>query len=195
MLNTSISPEIIEKARALMQERTKTNGAPSWGLTEIAIAKGDTLAAMYNVDASLVKVALYLAHIVFSKERGSETMKSHTVLSAKEAEEKLLEWGVERSLVTQIKKAIELHHSSADSGDIFCEVVKNAECFKFLTAEGIRIFIADLCGERGISPDEAREYARYKANQKYGYLTLEKMKLEADAAMPEIERMLNSEIG
>jgi glycerophosphoryl diester phosphodiesterase len=188
-----ISSQVIEKARALMLERTKTNGAPAWGLTELAVAKGDELAQAYDVDASLVKVALYLAHIVFSKERNSETMNNHMVFSAREAEIKLLEWGVSVELVEEIKKAIELHHNPIDSGNIYYEVVKNAECFKFLTAEGVRIFMADLKA-RGLSESEIQEYVHYKIKQKYGYLTLDKAKLEAEVALPEIEKVLNSKI-
>jgi len=176
-----------------MRERTEINGAPAWGLTELAIANGIVFARAYGVDPALVQAALYLAHIVFSKERGSEIMNNHMVLSAREAEEKLIEWNVAPELAAKIGRAIELHHSPEDSGDIYYEVVKNAECFKFLTAEGIRIFIADL-KNRGMSEIEIREYARYKTRQKYGYLTLHQARIKADAKIPEIEGILNSEI-
>jgi hypothetical protein len=71
-------------------------------------------------------------------------MKNHTRLSAQKAGEVLTQWGVNSEDVTLIQKAIALHHTVENSGNLFCEVVKNAECFKFLTKEGIEIFIKDL---------------------------------------------------
>ncbi len=189
-----ISEEVIDKARALMQERTRLNGAPSWGLTELAIAQGKELAQEYGVDVSLITTALYLAHVVFSTDRNSEAMKKHMILSAKEAEEKLSEWGVAPDLISKIRKAIELHHTVGDSGDLFCEVMKNAECSKFLTVEGIKIFITDLTWQRDMTPEEAREYARYKMQQKLSYLTLDKVRRAADAQIPAIEALLSEAI-
>ena len=173
-----------------MQERTKVNGAPAWGLTELTVEKGRMLAKEYGVDESLVATASYLAHIVFSKERDSEIMKNHMFLSAKEAEEKLLGWGADTDIAQKVKRAIELHHTPTNTKDLYFEVVKNADCFKFLSIEGMRVFLEDL-KERGMSEDEAQEYAKYKVKQKYGYLTLNKAKEEVDAALAEIEKMLD----
>jgi hypothetical protein len=188
-----ISLEIVEKAQSLMHERTITNGAPAWGLTKLVVTKGKTLAKAHGLDVSRVEVALYLAHIVFSKERDSETMKHHMILSAQEAKEKLSEWGVDSQIAEHICKAIEMHHTPEDSGDAYIEVVKNAECSKFLTTQGIHIFIDDL-KKRGLSADDIRTYAHYKIAQKYGYLTLAEARHEADTEMPLINKIIESEV-
>lgn len=110
-----------------MYQCTKQNLAPAWELTEIAIEYGKIIAPMYNLDTNKVLVALYLAHCVFSNVRNSETIKSHTILSSNQARIWLTEHNVDQTDIDDICEAIRLHHTTEHSGNIFYEVVKNAE--------------------------------------------------------------------
>ncbi len=166
---------LVEEARKYMQECTIKNLAPAWELTEIAIHYWKILAKAYGIDENKVLVALYLAHCVFSNVRNSNTMKSHTILSSQMARVRLQERNVENSDIEDICMSIQLHHNTENSGNIFYEVVKNAESFKFITRKWMLVFIHHL-GERWLSYSEAEEYAIQKLKQKESYLTLDKAK-------------------
>jgi phosphoribosyl 1,2-cyclic phosphodiesterase len=125
--------EIVKQAEEFMRKCTIENKAPAWELTEIAIHYGKLLAQEFKLNTDKLQLALYLAHCVFSNERGSEIMSSHTILSSNKARERLTDKDLYIDDINDICKAIELHHTTQDSGDLFCEVVKNAESFKFLT--------------------------------------------------------------
>jgi hypothetical protein len=164
---------IVQQAKEYMQQCTEKNLAPARELTEIAIKYGKIIAPMYDVNTNKVLIALYLAHCVFSNQRGSEIMKSHTILSADQARIRLSEHHLNQQDIDDICEAIRLHHTIQDSGNIFYEVVKNAEWFKFLTLKGIFVFIHHLW-ERWLTYHEAQEYALHKLEQKESYLTLDK---------------------
>ena len=66
-----------------MRRKTRENGAPAWGLTELAVGMGKKLARQCHADEKLVIASLYLAHIVFHTDRKSHRMKDHPKLSAK----------------------------------------------------------------------------------------------------------------
>lgn len=110
-----MSEDIVKKAKAYVMQCTKKNLAPAWGLTEIAIQYGKTLAPLYHLDTNKVLVALYLAHCVFSNERGSQIMKNHTTLSSEQARVRLTENKVSDNDSNDICEAIKLHHSKEDS--------------------------------------------------------------------------------
>ena len=119
-----------------MRERTLKNGAPAWELTEIAVAKGKELAKKYAVDEELVVAALYLAHIIFSKKIGGRVQKRHEELSARLAEKYLRRWKVNPAKREIIMNAIRAHHEKVPTQSKVAEVMKNAECFKFITGPG-----------------------------------------------------------
>jgi hypothetical protein len=116
-------------------------------------------------------------------------MKNHTVLSSEQAHVRLNSKDISVQDKYDICEAIKLHHTIEDSGNIFYEVVKNAESFKFLTRSGVMVFIHHL-GERGLSYNEAKEYAIQKAQQKESYLTLEKAKILANGFIKEFHSQI-----
>jgi len=67
-------------------------------------------------------------------------------------------------------------------------VVKNAECFKFVTIKGSLIFLHDL-GLRKIPFEEAVEKVIEKMNQKRRLLTLVECKKEAEKNCKEIVKL------
>ena len=170
--------DIVRKSRDLMRQRTLKNKAPAWGLTEIAITKGKILARKYKVDEKLVLTSLYLAHTVFSQKIGDKIRHHHEELSAQYAEVYLKRWGVSEKEREIIRNAIRAHHAKVKTKSKVAEVMKNAECFKFLTLKGALIYLHDL-GTRGMSLEEALEQVKYKARQKLGYVTLKAVRAEA----------------
>lgn len=173
-----------------MRERTLKNGAPAWELTEIAVAKGKELARKYAVNEELVVVALYLAHIVFSKKIGGRVQKRHEELSARLADKYLKSWKVGSVKREIILNAILAHHEKVPPQNKVAEVMKNAECFKFITVPGALILLHDL-GTRHLTFAEAVEQAKYKARQKLGYISLKRLKKEAEKNYRETMRVLD----
>ena len=171
--------DLITKARELAKSQYEKNHAPAWNLTELAVKKGEFLAKKHGAIPELVVIALYLAHVIFDEDRAGDIQTRHCHLGAEFIKPYLSEWGVSSADRAIILNAIEAHHDQVPTESKEAEVMKNAECFKFLTLEGISIFLADL-RRRGMTHDEAAEYALDKMNQKRQLLTLEDCKQEAE---------------
>ena len=170
-----------------MRARTAKNRAPPWPLTELAVKKGKELAARHRADSRLVVAALYLAHTVFDETPRSETQRDHVRLSAAFAEQRLIEWDVPARERAIILNAIRAHHAKEPMQSKEAEVVRNAECFKFLSVDAASAFLDDLA-RRGMSRADAVAYFREKIAQKRALLTFEECMREADANIREIER-------
>jgi hypothetical protein len=181
---------IVAKARALMKNRTLINKAPAWALTEIAIEKGRQLSKLYKVNEDLVLAALYLAHIAFSTKFKGKIQQRHEEFSAKLAEKYLKQWKVSQSEIRIILNAIRAHHGKVPTESKVAEVVKNAECFKFLTVKGELILLHDMA-TRYMPFLEAVAFAKYKAKQKMGYITLKEVKPEAERNYKQILKIFN----
>lgn len=168
-----------------MYRQTKKNNAPAWLLTELAVRKGRALAKKYKVDERLVVVSLYLAHTFFSSVYKGRIQKNHSRLSARFVQPYLQKWDVSARGQKIILNAIEAHHNKVPTESKIAEVMKNAECFKFITVEGALIWLHD-CGRRGYPFHEAVEKVLEKMEQKRKLLTLKDCKKEAEQNRKEI---------
>lgn len=183
--------KLVELSKKLMHRQTKKNGAPPWRLTEIAVAKGKVLSKKYKVDSELVITALYLAHTIFSKIVQDNIQKNHEDLSANFAEKYLKKWKVSPTKRNIILNCIRAHHEKVKTESKIAEVMKNAECFKFITIEGALVYIHHL-GTRNIPFEKAIYLANAKAKQKLSYITLNKVKREAKQSYAETIKMLKN---
>ncbi|MBI2548818.1 hypothetical protein HYW21_05705 [Candidatus Woesearchaeota archaeon] len=136
--------DIVALSRELMYQQTLKNKAPSSLLTELAVAKGKELSKKYDVDERLVLTSLYLAHTVFSQNWKGDIQKNHPQLSSEFVKEYLDEWNVDEGEQKIILNAIEAHHNKVPTHSKIAEVVKNAECFKFVSVEGSLIWFHEL---------------------------------------------------
>lgn len=177
--------DIVKLSRELMQEQTKINKAPAWRLTELAIEKGKELAKKYKEEERLVLTALYLAHTVFSPIWQGEIQQHHPQLSAEFSKEYLDKWGVLKEEQEIILNAIQAHHNHVATKTKIAEIVKNAECFKFVSIEGSLIWLHEL-GLRNVPYEEAKEKVIKKMEQKRALLTLEDCIKEAEVNCKEI---------
>jgi len=186
--------DLVKKSRDLMFKRGKKNNAPAWALTEIAVAKGKQLSGQYRVDEELVLASLYLAHTVFSDKLRNNVQRNHERLSSDFVKKYLNKWGVSNKKQQVIFNAIKAHHDKVPCQTKVAEVVKNAECFKFLTLKGALICLHDF-GRRGLPYDLAVSEVIRKMRQKLSYLSLPEQKREGKRNFKEIMKVLkNSDI-
>ncbi len=182
---------IVQLSKDLMYQQTKINKAPAWRLTELAILKGKELAKKYQVDERLVLTSLYLAHTVFSPIWAGEIQQNHTKLSAEFSKKYLAEWNISEEEQKIILNSIRAHHNEVETETKIAEIVKNAECFKFVTVEGALIYLHEW-GLRQVSYEEAREKVLQKMDQKRKLLTLEECMTEAEKNCAEIRKIFGS---
>jgi len=180
--------DIVNLSKKLMLKQTKKNKAPAWLSTELAIKKGKELSKKYKVDERLVLTSLYLAHTVFSPVWKGSIQKNHPKLSSKFVKKYLDRWEVSKKEQEIILNAIEAHHNQFPAKSKTAEVVKNAECFKFVTIKGALILLHEL-GTRNIPFEEAVDKVIGKMKQKKGLLTLVDCKKEAEKNCDEILRL------
>jgi hypothetical protein len=171
--------DIVQRSRKLMYTQTKKNKAPAWLLTELAVQKGTELAKKYKVDEKLVVTALYLAHTVFSPVWDGEVQQHHPELSAKFVKPYLNKWGISQKEQEIILNSIETHHAKVPGKYKISEVVRNAECFKFVTLKGSLIWLHE-CGLRGYPWKESVDKVLQKMEQKRKLLTLQDCKKIAE---------------
>lgn len=171
--------DLVKLSRELMCKQREKNNSPNGSLTEIAIRKGKELSKKYNVNEDIVLTSLYLSHSIFSPVWKGEVQKNHPKLSAEFVKPYLDEWDVSDEEKKIILNSIRAHHDKEISKTKTAEVVKNSECFKFVTVEGSLIWFHEL-GFRGASLEEAAEKVLEKMEQKRSLLTLSDCKIEAD---------------
>lgn len=174
-----------------MFRQGKKNNAPAWELTEIAVAKGKQLARLYKVDEALVMASLYLAHTIFSDKLRDRIQKNHEKLSSNFVKKYLIKWKVPKGKQDIILNAIEAHHDKVLHKTKVAEVVKNAECFKFLTLKGALVCLHDF-GRRGLPYDLAVSEVIRKMQQKLSYLSLPEQKREGKRNFDMIIKVLNN---
>ncbi len=174
-----------------MLKQTEINKAPAWLLTEIAIKKGKELSAKHNVDERLVLTSLYLAHTVFSPEWKKDIQKNHPKLSSDFVKKYLDEWNVDKNDQEIILNSIEAHHNKVSTKSKVAEVVKNAECFKFVTIEGSLIWLHEL-GIRQIPFAEAVDRVIQKMQEKKNLLTLDDCIQEAEENCNKITELFSN---
>lgn len=182
--------DIVELSRELMYKQTQVNKAPAWRLTELAILKGKQLAKKYKEDERLILTSLYLAHTIFSPIWAGEIQKEHPKLSAEFVKKYLKEWEVSENEKRIILNSIMAHHNHVKTDTKIAEIVKNAECFKFVTIEGSLIWLHEL-GLRQIGYDESRVKVIKKMEQKMQLLTLDDCVEEAEKNCKEIIKLFS----
>ncbi len=182
--------DIVELSRKLMKQQRDINKAPAWRLTELAIKKGEELAKKYEEDERLILTSLYLAHTVFSPIWQGDIQKRHPKLSAEFSKQYLEKWEVTKQEQEIILNAIEAHHNDVEVKTKIAEIVKNAECFKFVTIEGSLIWLHEL-GLRGVPYEESKEKVIKKMQQKRDLLTLENCIKEAEINCKEIIKLFS----
>lgn len=170
--------DIVRLSKELMYRQTQKNKAPAWLLTELAIKKGEELSKKNNVDARLVLTSLYLAHTIFSPIWKGNIQKNHPKLSSEFVKRYLDKWNVDKNDQGVILNAIEAHHGKVSTKSKVAEIVKNAECFKFVSVEGSLIWLHEL-GMRQVSFDDAAVKVIQKMEEKISLLTLRDCKKEA----------------
>ncbi len=181
--------DIVNLSKELMFKQTQKNKVPAWLLTELAIKKGKELSKKYNVDERLVLTSLYLAHTIFSPIWKGDIQKNHPKLSSEFIKKYLDEWGVDKNEQEIILNSIEAHHNKVPAKSKIAEIVKNAECFKFITIEGCLIFLHEL-GLRQVPFEEAIDKVIQKMEQKKSLLTLDDCKKEAEKNCNKILNLL-----
>lgn len=186
-----MNKNIVAKARNLMAQQTKKNGAPAWALTEIAVNYGERLAEKYKVDKNVVLVSLYLAHTIFSTKIKGKVQQSHERLSADFAKKNLRKWKVSEQDIGKVVNSILCHHNKCAPTSLEAEVMKNAEFFKFLTIKGALVLTHDV-GGRGLSFEKSVNFAKYKAAEKLSYVSLPSVRAIARKNYKETIALLSS---
>lgn len=82
------------------------------------------------------------------------------------------------------------HHDNVKTETKIAEIVKNAECFKFVTVEGALIYLHEW-GRRQVDYEEARDKVIKKMEQKRKLLTLDDCIIEAETNCKEIIKLFS----
>jgi len=182
--------DIVEEARELAKEMTNKYGFPGSWSVETARLKALELADKLNADKQIVEVSSYLMDIGLGKAIKENKIPEHVKISSKITKEFLSKFDLSDEFKKKVINCVEAHHGEIEHICIESEIIKNADCFRFVNPEGfLRIFF-DL-GKFGKNIEEAFEWAKKKVEEKYNLVTLDICKEEAEENYKVIKEFLN----
>ena len=181
--------KIVENAKKLMEIQLEKNKAPNIYLIDIAIKKWVELAKIYWENEDIIVISIYLSHTIFNQDWDGAVQKNHQSLSAEFVNDYLDKWGVEKESKKIIMWAIKNHHNTYSNNTIE-EIVRNAECFKFVSLEWALIRFYELWA-RWVEIKEWISKVFYKMKQKQSLLSLKECINEAEIEIKKIEELFN----
>lgn len=146
-------------------------------ILSFSLAKGQELAQIYHASCDIVFIGMCLMDLKLQEAKALGKIKDHVAMAISFAEEFLKDYDLTEIEYEMILDCIRTHHGSFSFSSIEAEVVANADCYIFIHPEGVFRYFS-LLSRRGISLDEQVTQLKYKLEEKYQVLSLDKVKDE-----------------
>jgi hypothetical protein len=182
--------DFIEEARKLSNEYSDKYKRPSFEDTQTAVERGIELAKQLKADERVVIIGCYLMDNGLGEALEKGEVKKHTIISAGIARKFLDKTDLSSSDKDKIINSIIAHHGEVNNSCIESEIVKNADCFKFLDLKRFLMKIYEG-SQYGMSFKETMDFLNKKVEEKYKLISLEACKKEADNNYKLIKEFLN----
>lgn len=173
--------DLFEYSDEYNRNEIKKNNYDIEPMYDISIIHGKRLSSMFNVDKSVVLIALALMDSKLPEAVRKGNIKEHVELShaaAKEILDKVDDITDEKR--TNILKCIEEHHGRNEYYSLESELVANIDCYKFLSIKGIMTYFSIL-GRRHNDLEKELTQLEFKMDEKFEHLSLDIAKEELTA--------------
>jgi len=182
--------QIIEIARKAALEDINKYGSPPLTLFEISNQAGQKIAALLKANSQLVMLGTLLMDFKLGEAFSQNKLSAHVQMSRYAAEALLKSNKLSSDQLDIVLNCIDGHHKTVVWKYLESEVCANADCYRFLTPDGIISFITDL-GKRGMSLQEIKNYCLLKVEEKWGILSLPMCKKELEPNYLLLKKLLS----
>lgn len=184
-----ISKEIIEKTKEFGFAQTKEYKRPAAFGIDLANKKGQELAGALGADKDIILMGTLLMDCKLGLAINENRIKKHIQMSHEAAKEFLSRFPeLNKEIKENILHCVKQHHGVEKFYSIEAEICCNADCYKFISIEGIT-------GHIRYAPDtDLKELVkRYssKADEKWNNLTLDICKKELKPQYKAIKEFLS----
>jgi hypothetical protein len=172
--------ELINKADNFNKEEIRKYNPDMEFLHQLAWNAGMKLAKEYGADEKIVKIALAMMDSKLPEASSLGVGKQHISMSSTATKELIKDVDcLSESEKENIIKCVEEHHGAEKFYSIESEVVANADCYKFVSPEGV-FYYASMLGRRLHNFDKELEQLEFKLNEKHNTISLDLVKNELE---------------
>ena len=185
--------DVIEKVKNSALEEIEKFGSPPHELFSISLDKAIIIANNKNANINIVTLGSILADYKLGQALSKNRLVEHVKMSANAARDLLVSLGVSSEDLEKIISCIEQHHWSSGWSNLESEIVANADCYRFLTPNGVIAFIKEL-SYRNMETKEIINYVLQKAEEKWNILSLAECKKELEQNYIALKSLFTIEI-
>jgi len=184
-----ISKEIIEKTKEFGFAQTKEYKRPAAFGIDLANRKGQELTEALGSDRDIVLMGTLLMDCRLGSAISENRIKEHIQISYEAANEFLSQFPeLNKETKENILYCVKQHHGVEKFYSLEAEICCNADCYKFISVEGI-------VGHIRYAPDtdlkELTKRYSLKADEKWNTLTLDMCKKELEPQYKAIKEFLS----
>lgn len=181
--------DVVEEAKQFAAEMADRYHIPAFTLTEFAVQKGRELAIKLHADEKLVALGCYLIDIELGRAIEEGRQGEHVKMGIETAKSFLGKFNLQDDYKEKVINCIAAHHGEVKHTCIESEIVRNADCFKFLDPYAVLIPFYYHQPSRSLRETVAVQKA--KADEKRGLITLDICKTEAEQDYEIVKRFLD----
>lgn len=171
---------LIKKADDFNREEIRKYNPDMEFLHELAWNAGIRLAKEYGADEKVVKIALSMMDSKLPEASSLGVGKQHISMSSDATKELIKDVDcLNESEKENIIKCVEEHHGVEKFYSIESEVVANADCYKFVSPQGI-LYYSSMLGRRFHDFNKELEQLEFKLNEKHNTISLDLVKNELE---------------
>jgi len=165
-----ISSQLIEEAESLLRESVGRYQRPPLALFELATLKGQELADQFDAQKDIVKLGSLFMDCVLPQAIAEGRVSEHISMSWDKASEMIGKYPeVSDEEKENIRHCVLEHHGVDSFYSLESEVCCNADCYKFLSVEGIMI---NIRGNSDLSTPDLMKLLSNKVDEKWSAISM-----------------------
>lgn len=172
--------ELIIKTDQFNRDEIKKYNPDMEFLHDICLNAGIRLAKEYGADENIVKIALAMMDSKLPEAAHLGVAKEHISMSSEATKEMLKDIDcLNEQEKENIIKCVEQHHGANKFFSVEAEVVANADCYKFVSPQGV-LYYSSMLGRRFHDFNKELEQLDFKLNEKHNTISLPLVKEELE---------------
>jgi HD superfamily phosphodiesterase len=167
--------ELIKKAREFSYEQYKKTSMPSKGHIDLSTRVSLRLAKELDANTEIVEIGTLLMDCLIGQAFKAGRIQDHVEMSAEKTKDILDKFDLESKTKDNIIACVREHHGVDKFYSIESEICCNADCYRFISVEGIAY---SFMNPVGMSLPDLSRLLTEKVDEKWNALTLDTCKRE-----------------
>jgi len=179
--------ELIKLARKVAYDEVEKTGMPLKQHIDLSVEKAKKLAKMLNVNVEVVEIGTLIMDCLIGTAIKEGNINKHIEMSLVKTNELLNGTNLDEKTKENIRHCVLEHHGAEKFYSIESEICCNADCYRFVSVEGVTIAIRYL---REMPFNELINLVENKFNEKCKLLSLDICKKELNEQIETIEKYI-----